>query len=284
MTNVPCVNFRRYFEGYELNITARKLDGESTEVYAALIVRTVKLWLYLASQINAAKHELPDEIAFKSAELSVEADMDGLEFDGFDESRVTVFDWNHKLEMTLHSHSLPQPTLDLFWAMNSAKADLNDLYPITDKIIQDTPPQPTNEPPATPKGTTRANQPQTPTTPQGGVIMSKKDAIAKLQPGDNFKMKVVQIKKRSQDGKDYYELYEPYGGKPGDFAAVSVFADNEVALNNGFIANLDALGIKLGQALTGNWVFNCAVGKPKEKVVKGEKKVFTNIYANSFES
>ena len=286
MTTVPCFNSRRVIAPYELNITMRKLDGHSIDVYHALKVRTVKLWLYLAKAIENHITQLPDEIAFKSVEMSIEDDYEGLEFDGFNENRVTIFDRNHKLEMTLHSNSLPQPTLDLYWANHDADLELDELYPVTnkDKSIQDTPQQSTNEQPATPKGTSRTNQPQTPVAPQNGVLMTKKEAIAKLQPGDTFLWRVVQLKKRSQDGKDYYEFYEPYGNRPGDFAAKSIFTDNEIAQKNGLITVLDNLGIKVGQALTGEWIFNTTVGKPKTKTIKGEEKTFSDIYPNSLVS
>lgn len=287
MTTVPVINYRRHFmvdnHDYELNISARKLDSNPSDVYAELIIRTVKLWLYIAKAIHNNITALPEEIAYRSVEQSIEEDSatdeGSVSFDGFDENRVTVFDWNHKLEMTLHSNSLPQSVLDLYWAMHEAKSILDGLYPSASQSSHNsqnssaTPP----DKPATPKAQNgAANAPS-------GVIYTKKEAIAQLQPGDNFKWLVVQIKKRSEDGKDYYEFYEPYGGKPGDFAAKKVFTDNEIAVNNGLIAYLDSFGIQMGQALTGKWITNCTVGKPKTKTIKGEEKTFTDIYINSFD-
>lgn len=288
MTQVPCVNHRRFFDGYELLITARKLDSNSPDIYAELIVRTVKLWLYLAKAIQNNMTTLPDEIAFRSVEQSIEEDTpdstsdSGLLFDVFNENRVTIFDWSHsqgdkfKLNMTVHSNSLPQSVLDLYWAMHSAKQTLETLYP----TAQNQSTKPSNSSATPPQATTTSKAPE---NAQKATLYTKKDAIAKLSPGSPFKMKVVQIKKRSQDGKDYYEFFEPWGGKAGQYSAASTFTDNEIAINSGLIAYLDSLGIKVGQALTGDWITNATVGKPKTKTVKGEEKTFTNIYVNSFE-
>jgi hypothetical protein len=287
MATTPVINYRRYFDSYELNISARKLDSNPPDIYAELIVRTVKLWLYLAKAIQNNLTTLPDEIAFRSVEQSIEEDSQddtdtNVSFDGFDENRVTIFDWSHsqgdkfKLNMTLHSNSLPQAVLDLYWAMDSAKQTLSGLYPIAQK--QST--QPSNSSATPPQATTT---PKAPENAQNATLYTKKDAIAKLPPGSPFKWRVAQIEKHSKDGKDFYEFFEFWGGKAGQYAGSSVFTDNEIAINSGLIAYLDSLGIKAGQALTGDWITNATVGKPKTKTVKGEEKTFTNIYVQSFE-
>jgi hypothetical protein len=287
MATTPVINYRRYFDSYELNISARKLDSNPPDIYAELIVRTVKLWLYLAKAIQNNLTTLPDEIAFRSVEQSIEEDSQddtdtNVSFDGFDENRVTIFDWSHsqgdkfKLNMTLHSNSLPQAVLDLYWAMHSAKQTLETLYP----TAQNQSTKPSNSS-ATPTQASTTSKP--PETAQNTPLYTKKDAIAKLPPGSPFKWRVAQIEKHSKDGKDFYEFFEFWGGKAGQYAGSSVFTDNEIAINSGLIAYLDSLGIKAGQALTGDWITNATVGKPKTKTVKGEEKTFTNIYVQSFE-
>lgn len=300
MSKVPVANYRRTFRtdkgSYELNMTARKLDSMSPEVMSILIVKTVKLWLYIAKAIELEQRELPEVIAYKSAEMSMENETE-TELQQFDETRFTVFDWNHKLELTLHSNSLPQPTLELWWAMEDAQKELETLYPINAQNPANTAPPASATQPDKPAALKSQNTPQNARNAQHGYspedahadvaaqgqYFTKKEAIAKLNAGDTFKMKIVQIEKHSKDGADFYDFYELYGGKAGQYSAASVFVDNEIAVNNGLIAYLDTLGIKLGQALTGNWVINASVGKPKTKTIKGEEKTFTNIYLNSFE-
>ena len=281
MTSVPCANYRRKFYSdervYELNTTSRKVDSLTVAEQKELIIHTTKLWLYIAKAITLGKRELPPEIAFKSVEAGFEV-QHNTELSDFSEPRVTIFDWNHALELTVHSSSLPQPTLDNWWAMEDAQQELLVPYPNAPKQ-------------AASAENSSAPAPQAPTTPpasqnaangQNGAVYTKQNALAKLQPGDSFSMKVVQIERHSKDGKDFYEFFEPYGGKAGQYAATSVFTDNEVAIKNGFIADLDKLGIKLGQALTGEWFVTCVIGKPKTKTVKGEEKTYTNIYVNGF--
>lgn len=286
------------FGNFKLSITTRSV-GDSPEVMGELTFRTIGAWLFLAGKIQREEWLLSDD-EMGSVESRYIDHVNNSDFqlaDAWGDARVTIWDKNG-IDFHLNSDDDFQTAIDTWLAhklgIKRALEHYKSQHP--DKVIQDTPNynakntyspeeahvEALNNTPATPKGTSRANQPQSTTAPQNSAFMSKKEAIAKLQPGDNFKMKVVQIKKRSQDGKDYYELYEPYGGKPGDFPAVSIFTDNEVSVNNGLIAALDNLGIKVGQAITADWIFNCTVGKPKEKIVKGETKVFTNIYANSF--
>jgi hypothetical protein len=170
--------------------------------------------------------------------------------------------------------------------MTDAQSEFSKLYPLTSQK----PPQPAQDAQQQAQqlynDLPSANSPQAPRTPNSavaGATYTKKDAIAKLNAGDKFKMKVVQIEKHSKDGSDYYEFFEPYGGKAGQFSAVSVFVDNEVAIKNGLIDYLNTFNISMKAPLVGEWILNCAMGKPKTKVVKGEEKTFTNIYVNSFE-
>lgn len=238
-----------------------------------------------------------------------------------EDARVTVWDLKSyekddsntplysRINFHLNSDDLPQVAVNIWWAMENASIRVREHNTTPQEKVQkaaqtiqnaqehgadynaatDTPATPKNVPQTPPQTyTLNPGKPASPTNrPQQyngeSPLLTKKDAIAKLQTGDKFRMKIVQIEKHSKDGKDFYEFFEPYGGKAGQYAAASVFVDNEVAQNNGLIAYLDTLGVKLGQALTGEWITECSIAKPKTKTVKGEEKTFTNIYVNRFE-
>lgn len=276
---------------FTLSITTRSC-GDSPQVMEDLTYKTIKAWLWIANLLEHGEYTLP--VDDKTGELmgsvedryTVATWETNEEFklaDAWGDSRVTVWDTfksQSRIGFHLNSDDIPQIAVDTWLANHKA----------IERVLADTPQtavKPHVDAPnssATPsQGSNAPATPKSQNSAPAGTFYSKKDAIAKLNASDSFKMKIVQIKKRSTDGKDFYEFYEPYGGKPGDFSAVSVFTDNEIAINNGLIAYLDTLGIKLGQALTGNWILNCSVGKPKTKTVKGEEKTFTNIYVNSFE-
>lgn len=272
-----------------LSVTTRDC-GDTPEMMEELTYRTIKAWLWIVSQLEQGIYTLPltaegDALGSVEMRLSNEfIDHDAPMFDEVEgDARVTVWDTfksQSRIGFHLNSSDIPQVAVDTWLANHKA----------IDRILAE---QSQNTPKTAPQAHSSASTPSTGTsTPSvangasnDGVapLLTKKEALAKLQPGSPFRMKVVQIEKHSKDGADFYEFFEPWGGKAGQYSATSVFVDNEIAVNNGLIAYLDTLGVKLGQALTGNWIVNAAVGKPKTKTIKGEKKTFTNIYVNSFE-
>lgn len=167
MSKSPVALHTIYVKGCELRITARKVDFNDPPIYAELIVRTVKLWVYLATQIEQQVTVLPDSIAHKTAQQSVEEQvtldetMSGWAFEEANENRVTVFDWNHKFELTIHSDTIPQQALDLYWAMHAARIELETLYPSNSNE------KGSNSSATTPAGT---NAPAAPAAPVEGVI------------------------------------------------------------------------------------------------------------------
>ncbi len=286
---------------YILSVTTRH-NGESAAVMEELTYRTIKAWYMIVTRfLEKQVYTLPlnpDGSLRGSVEqayaydLNTNQDTDKpaeplFEFEQtFGDARVTVWDTfksNPRISFHLNSDDIPQQAVDT-WLANQRGAEraLQELAaPIRQdapKIIQDGAPQ------TAPSGLRMAT-PKAQNTPQNGAapLLTKKEAIAKLQAGDPFRMKVVQIEKHSKDGKDYYDFFEPWGGKAGQYSAKTIYADNEIAINNGLIAYLESLGVKLGQALTGNWIVNATVGKPKTKTIKGEEKTYTEIYINSFE-
>lgn len=278
-------------KGYNLSVTCRD-NGEDSTILEELAYRTIGAWLWIASRLEQNVYTIPDELKGSvesryAAKLSTD-DTDGgkkvFEFkETFGDARVTCWDsyrGSKRVNFHLNSDDDLQRAVDTWCASQNAIDRAFEKW--GDKVAESRQDAPTTAPaqqtadkPATPKGT--------PPAPNTGNLYTKKDATTKLNAGDLFKMKVVQIEKHSKDGKDFYDFYEPYGGKAGQYSATSVFTDNEIAINSGLIADLDKLGVKLGQALTGNWVFNCSVAKPKTKTVKGEEKTFTNIYVQSLE-
>jgi len=215
MTAVPATNHRRMINGYELNITARKLDSNEPPVYAELITRTVKLWLYLASEIQKETELLPEAIAYRSVEQSVDDDhlkIEGLNgfapFDAFGENRVTVFDWNHKLELTLHSNSLPQSVLDLYWAMQQAKETLNTLYPA---------PQTAQDAPNSSVAPNQASNPQAPAPnfTEGAIVATRAPNPNNPQYADGqlVSFTVTKIAASSNKGSATFQMWTALGSQ-----------------------------------------------------------------------
>lgn len=169
MTNYAVTNSHRNYGGHEINITARNIDRfDGTDIQTDLIVRTVKLWLYLAKQIQDGVKELPEQIAFKSAEESVEIaihlDETMRDFKFFDapETRVTV--WGYNINLTLHSNTIPQQALGIYWSTNSALMELDALYP--------KPQVPQSAQDAPNSSATAQQASNTPIAPTSGVIMA----------------------------------------------------------------------------------------------------------------
>lgn len=222
MTTFPCTNYRRHFvstrpdgsiRDYELNITARNVDGNPSSIYAELITKTVKLWLYLAVQIEAGVKTLPPEIAFTSVEGAIENEKAAeitteMQFDHFLETRVAVFDWNYRIELTLHSSSLPQPTLDLYWAMEEAKGEFAKLYPI---------PQ-TNQggSPQSAGGQSATNTPPPPANPVEGVIVATRlptPNSPQYADGQLVSFTITKIEAGADKGSATFKMWSSLGGK-----------------------------------------------------------------------
>lgn len=271
--------------GFELSVTSRSC-GDPPIVLQDLTARTIGAWLFLAKKIETKTWVLSDneigsvESRYLDARQKTEPDFTLA--DAWGDARVTIWDTQRgskTVDFHLNSDDDFQTALDTWYAH---KAGIQEaLEKVQPAAIQQgkAQPAPADQKPATPKGSSRQ-----PTASNNGATYTKKEALNKLQPGDSFNMKVVQIEKHSKDGKDFYDFFEPYGGKAGQYSAGTVYTDNEVALESGFIEALDDLGIKPGQALTGSWIVNCTIGKPKTKTIKGEEKTFTNIYINRLEA
>jgi hypothetical protein len=264
--------------GFTLSITTRHV-GDNVGVMKELTLRTIGAFLHLAGKIQRQEFDLTETEggSVESRYLAaVQKDFpDAKLADAWGDARVTI--WDKKgLDFHLNSDDDFQAAIDTWKAHKLAIQEALEKFTPPARQDATAQPAPTNERPATPKA---QNAPASGAAP----LLTKKEAIAKLQPGDPFRMKVVQIERHSKDGQDYYDFFEPWGGKAGQYSAKTIYADNEIAQNNGLIAYLESLGVKLGQALTGNWIVNATVGKPKTKTIKGEEKTYTDIYINSFE-
>jgi len=271
-----------------LSVTSRD-NGDEPKILEELTYRTIKAWLFIVSFLEQGVYNLPPNSGSVESRYADEINKSAVDkkpfafVETFGDSRVTVWDtWKSSKHIGFHLNSDDnlQTAVNTWLANQNAVKRAYEEFASIQQKVSETAVKPSNSS-ATPMATPKSqNAPQNGTS---AVLYTKKDALAKLQPGDAFKMKIVQIEKHSKDGLDFYEFFEPYGGKAGQFSAASVFVDNEIAVGNGLIAYMDSLGVKLGQELTGNWVLNCTIGKPKTKVIKGEEKPFTNIYVNSFE-
>lgn len=127
MNVLACVNFRRVVNGHELNITARNLgDNLSSEHRALLITRTVAMWEYLSRLINNNQRICPETL--RTPEESITAES-GYTFEPFSETRCTVFDWKGEYGLTIHSDTIPQQALDIYYARVDAETELARMFP-----------------------------------------------------------------------------------------------------------------------------------------------------------
>lgn len=226
MTILPCVNYRRTFtqnnQAFELNITARNVDGFPSHIQTLMIVRTVNAWLYVARAIQNSLRELDEKFALRTVESSIEEDQSDVvgEFVDYGEARVTVFDWNHQLDLTMHSHSLPQPTLDLYWAMHDAKTMLSDLFPLASQTNQGGSPQSA----ATPQG---ANTPTPAQNAPNGFVEGAIVATRAPNPnrvdyadGQLVSFTVTKITASSNKGSATFQMWTALGTQ---YATVTVY-------------------------------------------------------------
>ncbi len=226
MSKSPVAMHTVYAKGCELRVTARSVDIDlfSPEIYTDLIVRTVKLWVYLATQIEQGVKTLPEQIAHKSVEQSIidmitlDETMQGATFQETGENRVTVFDWNHRFELTIHSDTIPQQALDLWWAMHDAKDELEKLYPSqsNEKAV--------NSNAAPPAGT---SAPAAPAAPIAGVIKATR-APNKNRPeyadGQLVEFTVEKIVASSNQGSATFQFWTALGKQ---YATHTVFKQSK---------------------------------------------------------
>jgi hypothetical protein len=279
MTVFPVTNYKRMINGYDLNITARHMDTLETKYYTELIVRTVKLWLYIAKQIEAGNRKLPDEIAFKSVESSVEEliskddPLTSYEFKKWDETRVTVFDWNHKLDLTIHSSSLPQSALDIWWAMTDAEKELDKLYP---KDTQQPAPQAPQKP-ITPEQAMFDNLPSDkPATPKNAPQAIEGAIVATRAPNSNrvdyadgqmVLFNINKIETGANKGSTIFKMWSALGTQ---YPTVTVYMkkpNGELKPDYQIIKPIvDTLGFSLEKTeATGNWQLMCKAATAGDK-------------------
>lgn len=221
----PISQYRRHFytkapDGspldYEVQATARMVDDQiPLDIYTDMIVKTTKLWLYLATQIQNGVKDLPEQIAFKSVEQSItetialDETMQGFMFAPVPEARVTVFDWNHVLHLTLHSDDAPQYALGMYWAMHDAQLELAKTYPTPQTAVNA--PNPGSN---APQGT---NTPPAPANPSDGVIVATLGPSLKKPQyahGQLVSYTVTQIDASSEHGSPTFKLTITVGKYP----------------------------------------------------------------------
>lgn len=277
---------------YVLSVTTRA-NGETPEVMAELTYRTIAMWLHITKYLKQGVHKLEGGSVEQryADEINKRVDTDSPLFEPFEfketfgDSRVTVWDTYRGAEhpcFHLNSDDNPQVAIDVWVAQgNGIKKAIEKFAPKDDETA------PEQMQPATPKNAPQqSSAPNAPTAPQNagnanvGSFYTKNEAIEKLAVGTVFNMRICQIKLRSKDDQHYYELYAKYGQNVGKYPEISLYTDNEVALKNGLIADLDKFGLKPGESKLGEWILSCNVGKPK---VDGDK-TYGRVYADSFVS
>lgn len=254
MSKSPIAMHTIFVKGCELRITARQTDGHSAEIYTDLIVRTTKLWVYLATQIEQGVKILHEKIAWKTAEMSVveqvvlDETMKNFAFEPSDENRVTVFDWNHRFELTLHSDSMPQITLDLWWAMHAAKAELETLYPQSNEKASNSSAAPPNS----------ANTAPAPAAPSDGIINATR-APNKNRPeyaeGQLVSFTIHKIVASSSQGSATFQFWSALGNQ---YPTVTVYKQGKSGKVNSDYEKIAPLVEKIGFSFdkleqSGNW-------------------------------
>lgn len=250
MTVLSVVTTKQQFGNDTLSITARNVSGEPDTLQAALIVKTVSLWLYLRKLIDAGERTSPLD---KTPEMAVSAG-NNITFETWNETRVTVFDWSNHYGLTVHSDTMAQNALDVYWGMQDALKQLREMHPA------DAPQAPQTSAPS-------AAATSAPEAQESGVtrVSGKKEAKA-LANHTRFIMPIAQVAAvMSRDGKLTWELYGFYGGKAGQYADMLVYEDNEIAIKSGLVGRLAEIVNKAGSAATGNWIVSGSVGEKNDK-------------------
>lgn len=252
-------------DGHRINVTAR-LDTENRQHMAVLVEKTIKLWLYVAKKIAAGE---------RSAEYNVTPE-DAIEKNHFTplaEERCTVWgDTANGAGFTVHSSYTAQDALDVFWARHDA---LMAFKSMTEPPTQQNTPQTQSQGQSTPNAPStplNANSGHSSSDANGVTKVSGKKAAAALVNGSLFELPIYQIKLRSKDDSQYYEVYTKYGSNLGQYPELSIYTDNEIAKQNGVLDFLAAFGLTPGKDKMGEWVLR---GVVKDK---GDKK---NLYAVS---
>lgn len=276
MSKSPVALSTIYVKGCELRITARNVDlNIMPDLYTDLIVKTVKLWVYLATQIEAGNKVLPPSIAKRTveqaiAEISMDETMRGWQFDEADENRVTVFDWNHRFELTLHSNTEPQAALDLWWAMSDAKTELEKLYPSqsNEKAVNSN---------AAPQSGT--NTPATSAAPIEGVINATRAPNPnrpEYAEGQLVSFTINKIVASSNNGSATFQLWSELGKQYPTQTIYKLSPNGKVNTDYEKIAPIvDKIGFsfdKLEQA--GNWRL---IVKAAHAEKEGKQREYLNV-------
>lgn len=262
MSTVPCINSKLRIENngitYDLNVTARTMDSLPPEAHTEIIVRTVRLWLYIAKAIQLGETQLLESLAYRSVEMSLEGEegFEGFVFEHYGEMRCTVFDWNRQIDMTLHSNSLPQAALDLWLAMRDAKAELATAYNVSESAPQ--------APPARSTPAASTNTPTAPAAPQNEVIVATRAPNSNRLDYAEGQLVSIDINKivvgtHEKTGSVMYKLWGPIGR---EFALYTIFVTGTDGKNsknyNAAAATLEALGLSFSKtSVEGNWQLIC---------------------------
>jgi hypothetical protein len=261
--------------GYRVNVTTR-LDAEHRTGMKELTEKTVKLWLAIAKKIAAGERKFDYAFSPESAMAKDKPEFAKINIP-IAEPRVTVWgDVPGGSGFTVHSHSVAQDALDVYWSRYDALQGL---------VSPQETPKPQN-----PLSTQASQQPNAdlgasgaklaqstnPSPSADGVTkVSGKKAARTLSNGSLFELPIYQVKLRSKDDSQYYEFYTKYGSKLGEYPEIEVYTDNEIAKTNGLLDFLGEFGLTPGKDKMGEWVLR---GVVKDK---GDKK---NLYAVSLRS
>jgi len=263
--------------GFKLSITTRSV-GDNPEVMEALTFRTIGAYLHLAKKIQAEAFELGEaergSVESRYLAFMQESDPEFNLVDAWGDARVTIWD-KSGLDFHLNSDDDYQTALYTWKAHKLAIHEALKMFAPPARQETAAQPAPAGEKPATPKS-------QNAFSNGDRTYYKKNEAVEKLQVGDQFNMQVCQIACVSdKKGNRQYEFYSKYGTTVGKHPEITLYADNEVAVKNGLIAQLDGMGIQLGQSKMGEWVLRCNVGKPKVDGGKTYGRVYAEILATA---
>lgn len=235
--------------GYVLSVTTRYQAGDTVDQMEELTYRTIEAWLFIADLLERGIYEIKAE---GNIESRYETSKGVKLAEHFNDSRVTIWD-TYRGQKTPHFHlnsdDDTQQAINVWAAQDSAVERIKIKHAVSADA-----PQSNAEPPPQSAANGQVSSQAAPSPIAGVIAVNGKSRAKELPAGQQFSMRIVQVAAAmSKTGVLTYELFCAYGGKPGNYADLLVYSDNEHAINSGLVGKLAAYNLKAGAIMTGSW-------------------------------